>query len=163
MLKHALPLVLVLCVLTQLTTAANTCAQHDTCAFCVSSPECGWCSFGVGKCLSGTLHGPSSQTNCSAWDYGFCAGQPCSVYIDDCTCTHDPFCGWCVATATCTEGTSHGPILPVCDYSEWIPYPGAERCNMVPGAAPVSMVASVSSGGGGGGVIEAREDDEDSD
>jgi hypothetical protein len=52
------------------------CLKRQSCAACVSNMECGWCSFDVGRCVVGSLNGPSmNNVNCTFWDYGFCAGE----------------------------------------------------------------------------------------
>eukprot|EP00298_Acanthocystis_sp_HF-20_P002656 c13057_g1_i1.p1 GENE.c13057_g1_i1~~c13057_g1_i1.p1 ORF type:complete len:159 (-),score=68.46 c13057_g1_i1:117-593(-) len=104
----------------------DKCASVSDCSSCTLMNDCGWCDWHGGKCVSGTLNGPS-LTNCSHWDYGYCTGQPCSFYSNECSCTKDPFCGWCKTSFECSEGTPRGSLFHSCNLAEWV-FDGPDRC-----------------------------------
>merc|ERR1712167_313789 len=74
--------------------------------------NCGWCAV-TKTCMEGVIMGPLSS-NCSAWDYAFCSGEPCATYRTCSTCMSDPFCGWCPSTQLCSEGNKNGPLFGKC-------------------------------------------------
>eukprot|EP00301_Raphidiophrys_heterophryoidea_P016742 c2637_g1_i1.p1 GENE.c2637_g1_i1~~c2637_g1_i1.p1 ORF type:complete len:182 (+),score=20.59 c2637_g1_i1:1-546(+) len=120
---------LALCLgLVLLVEAATDCSIFSTCSLCIVRSECGWCNFHQSRCVAGTLNGPE-RANCTTYEYGFCSGEPCQTYGDDCSCVQDPFCGWCAATATCMEGTKSGPLLEACPENSWFAFPGHARCH----------------------------------
>eukprot|EP00696_Hemimastix_kukwesjijk_P013024 gnl/Hemi2/26356_TR8842_c0_g1_i1.p1 gnl/Hemi2/26356_TR8842_c0_g1~~gnl/Hemi2/26356_TR8842_c0_g1_i1.p1 ORF type:complete len:231 (-),score=66.25 gnl/Hemi2/26356_TR8842_c0_g1_i1:212-904(-) len=93
------------------------CCAISSCAHCVADPSCGWCQSS-GTCRSGGMMGPNDW-NCTVWDYGFCAGEPCKVYSGCHSCTKDPFCGWCGHSSTCHEGNQDGPVVAQCPTTHW--------------------------------------------
>merc|ERR1719387_2284471 len=88
------------------------CWVKDSCSKCVADVNCGWCSV-TKTCMEGVIMGPLSS-NCSAWDYAFCSGEPCATYRTCSTCMSDPFCGWCPSTQLCSEGNKNGPLFGKC-------------------------------------------------
>merc|ERR1719387_1997897 len=64
------------------------CWVKDSCSKCVADVNCGWCSV-TKTCMEGVIMGPLSS-NCSAWDYAFCSGEPCATYRTCSTCMTDP-------------------------------------------------------------------------
>eukprot|EP00300_Choanocystis_sp_HF-7_P028105 c33481_g1_i1.p1 GENE.c33481_g1_i1~~c33481_g1_i1.p1 ORF type:complete len:229 (-),score=32.94 c33481_g1_i1:21-707(-) len=111
------------------------CFQHSSCDECLAFTNqrdqtgCGWCASSK-KCLPGNRagpHGSPSVFNCTQWDFGFCTGEPCSVYKSCMSCVQDPFCGWCSEMALCMEGTNVAPLFHFCE--RWQPHadsPGAQ-------------------------------------
>jgi len=107
---------------------SDKCGSASNCLACVQAEGCGWCANSA-MCTSGTEHGPGDNgpKNCSAWDYGFCAGAMCKTYSKHgCdACVADPFCGWCGESQKCVEGNEDGILWGTCKKG-WA-YVGSER------------------------------------
>eukprot|EP00697_Spironema_sp_BW2_P010260 gnl/Spiro4/25417_TR12678_c0_g1_i1.p2 gnl/Spiro4/25417_TR12678_c0_g1~~gnl/Spiro4/25417_TR12678_c0_g1_i1.p2 ORF type:complete len:294 (-),score=60.83 gnl/Spiro4/25417_TR12678_c0_g1_i1:111-962(-) len=114
----------------------DRCCRHSKCAQCVSDPACGWCEA-TSTCRSGGQMGPG-DFNCSVWNWGFCAGEPCKNYDSCHTCTQDPFCGYCGQTNLCHEGNQYGPVQAQCHAVSWSHQP--EKCGSY--AQPTASFAS---------------------
>ena len=118
----------------------SKCSQYKgSCKACTADPDCGYCPS-TGDCFLGNAKGPIPRfkgdiqflldprkafeyaTNCSAWQFAYCTGEPCRTYSNCKGCMSDAFCGWCGATGTCTEGDAAGSYGEFCPRG-WIHSP----------------------------------------
>merc|ERR1711974_189406 len=106
-------------VASELGEAEVECEEYHDCAHCISlsdSPKsCGWCRSEA-TCKPGNMFGPTGPKNCTMWDYGYCAAEPCALYTACHQCVQDPFCGWCASEGHCVEGTRTGPLFGLCPH-----------------------------------------------
>eukprot|EP00941_MAST-03F_sp_MAST-3F-sp1_P001280 g1280.t1 len=112
---------------TAITDAKRDCSGRLGCESCTNSESCGWCATddaeeGSGKCVLGGPPGPLDTStgqygkemlhtmSCTSWEFSFCPTSPCAQHTSCADCLFDPYCGWCTASSTCTEGDTTGPI-----------------------------------------------------
>merc|ERR1712096_462661 len=84
-------------------SASFPCSSLTTCGECTSFAQgCGWCP-GTQKCVSGSIDGPASSSDCpdykadsllATWDYSYCSTAACSEHMACSTCAAHPFCQW---------------------------------------------------------------------
>ena len=106
-------------------------ALRGQCNACTNDPDCGYCPT-TGECFLGNPDGPLPRfegdisfltdpqkyfmylTNCSSYQFSFCAQSPCEQYDSCSQCLADSFCGWCAGSNSCAEGDAAGSFQEFC-------------------------------------------------
>ena len=106
-------------------------ALKGQCSECTNDPDCGYCPT-TGECFLGNPDGPLPRfngdisfltdpqkyfmylTNCSSYQFSFCAQTPCEGYGTCSQCLADSFCGWCAGSDKCAEGDAAGSYQEFC-------------------------------------------------
>ena len=114
-------------------------ALKGQCNACTNDPDCGYCPT-TGECFLGNPDGPLPRfngdisfltdpqkyfmylTNCSSYQFAFCAQTPCEEYNECSQCMADSFCGWCAGSNKCAEGDAAGSFQEFCPRG-WIHSP----------------------------------------
>jgi hypothetical protein len=110
----------------------SKCQQmNGMCSECTADPDCGYCPS-TGQCYLGDPEGPLPRfegdtsfltdpqkyfmylTNCSSYQFAFCAQTPCEGYNTCGKCLADSFCGWCAGSGKCAEGDAAGSFQEFC-------------------------------------------------
>ena len=106
-------------------------AMKGQCNACTNDPDCGYCPT-TGECFLGNPEGPLPRfdgdisfltdpqkyfmylTNCSSYQFSYCAQSPCEQYPSCSQCLADSFCGWCAGSNKCAEGDAAGSFQEFC-------------------------------------------------